>query len=198
MEAQTALAVVDRAGALEKSYARKILRLHPGLGDKSIGIANSLADSGLSPGLASMLMLTVYSPPAEGGVEIRGLGQGTRMRWFTDAVRSRYGHKLDKIRDDYRQFRMMLADLEDAVEMRDTLVGEGYSFSFHEAFLLWELGQDAESVLGMISDMAADGRRDVVAKRHIVKAAQMVKAGRYMELQTALDDLNRGYNRHDY
>lgn len=174
--------------ALERRLAARILKLNPGLGEKSLEIANTLSDSGLSAAAASTLMLAVYSPSDESG-----RGQGTRMRWFMESVRRRYDYRLDKIRNDPKAFKIFVAEMEEVVEMRDILNGEDISMSFEAAFLLWELGLNADAVLGIIQEECDGMQKPSIIAKHIVRAAQAVKSGHFMELETAIKEMRHGY-----
>ena len=74
--------------ALERKYIKRILQYNPGLGDKSALMAESLADSGLPASAAAMILQAVYSPTTGDGK-----GQGTRAKWFVEAIRYRYGSR---------------------------------------------------------------------------------------------------------
>lgn len=174
--------------ALERRLASRILKLNPGLGDKSMQMATALTDSGIGPAAAAMLIMAVYSPTDE-----RGRGQATRAKWFVEAMRRRYDYKIQKIRTDPAQFRIFIAEMEEVVEMRDTLKGEDVNISFESAFMLWELGLNADSVLGLIQNECDGITLQSVATKHIIRAAQMVQAGYFMELETAIKEMRNGY-----
>jgi hypothetical protein len=174
--------------ALEIKYVKNILAADPGIGEKSLAIANSLADSGLSGPMAAMIIQAVYAPTT-----VDGRGQGTRIKWYVDAVRNRYGHKLDKIRTNVLSFRTFMADMEEVSQMRDELNGNGYSVSFEGAFLLWEIGEDVDSIQTAI-EAHLDHLRDYPGScmKRVVEAAMEVKSGkRFVELETALQFMNQ-------
>jgi hypothetical protein len=134
------------------------------------------------------MIQAVYSPTDE-----MGRGQGTRAKWFVSAVQNRYSHKLSKIQQDVSAFRIFISEMEEVVEMRDILNGEGYTISFESAFLLWELGMDADSVMGTIQEVCANLKFQSQAAKFVVRAAQMVKAGYFMEIETAIESMRYGY-----
>jgi len=174
--------------ALANRLAKSILKLSPGLGEKSSEMAEALADSGLPPSAAVMLIQAVYSPTDAGG-----RGQASRAKWFLDAVQTRYRGRLDKIQTNAKYFRVFISEMEEVTEMRDTMNGEGYSFTFHETFMLWELGLDACSVLGIIQECCAGSVSQALAKKMIVRAALAVNAGHFQQIETAIDSLRYGY-----
>lgn len=188
MSEQKLLPQYGEQTALERRLAARILKLNPGMGEKSLEIANALCDSGITAAAASTLLQAVYSPTDE-----LGRGQGTRMRWFVEAIRRRYDYKIDKIRNDPKAFKTFIAEMEEVVEMRDTLKGEDVSVSFEAAFLLWELGLDADSILGIVQSECDGLNTPSIVAKHIVQAAQAVKSGFFMELETAIQAMRHGY-----
>lgn len=188
-EPQKLIAFVSQQTALERRMAAKILKSVPGLGDKSMVMAQTLCESGLSAAAASMLIHAVYSPS-----DPLGRGQGTRARWFIEAVNSRYSGRLDNIRRDPTRFKNFVAEMEEVTEMRDELNGEGITVSFQVAFLLWEIGLDADSVLGIIQGLCSGIEHTRMATALLIKAAQQVKAGHFMELETAIEFMRYGYD----
>lgn len=177
-----------RQDAVAKRMANRILAVNPGMGEKSMRMAEDIADSGLPSTAAVMLIQAVYSPTDD-----IGRGQATRAKWFISAVRNRYHHKLDKIRNNTGHFRVFLADMEEVVNMRDTLRGEGCSVSFEAAFLLWEQGMSADSILNIISDCCGKGMPPGASTKMVIRAAQMVKAGHFLNIETAIDSMRYGY-----
>lgn len=183
--------------ALERKFISRILQADPGIGDKSVAIANSLADSGLPAVAAAMVIQAVYAPTT-----VEGYGQANRIKWFVDAVRNRYSHKLERIKTDYRSFRSFIADMEEVVQMRDELNGDGYSVSFELAFTLWELGEDSNSVVLAIEEHLGhlmNFRGSIMVK--LKAAALAVASGKFTELATALQFLNQTHmagNDEDY
>lgn len=174
--------------ALTNRMSRAILKLAPGMGEQSALMAESLADSGLPAGAAVQLIQAVYSP-----ADKQGAGQYTRAKWFIEAVRSRYSDRLDKIRHNAAYFRVLISEMEEVIEMRDTLNGEGYSFSFHAVFMLWECGLDADSILGIVQECCAGSVSAGLAKKMLIQAAFAVKAGHFLNIETAIDSIRYGY-----
>jgi len=189
MNAQKLLPQISTQTAIERRLAARVLKLNPGLGEKSLEIANSLADSGITTAAAVMLLQAVYSP-----TDPIGRGQGTRAKWFVETVRRRYSYKLDKIRNDPKYFRTFVSDMEEVVEMRDILNGEGIVITFESAFLLWELGLNADSVMSIIQEVCDFAGYPRLAAQMVVKAARAVKAGHFMELETAIESMRYGYS----
>lgn len=185
-ENKALLPEVSQKTSLERRYIKQILKSDPGIGDKCVEIARSLADSGFTPAAASMILQSVYSPAVAGGN-----GQASRIRWFTEAIQTRYASRLDRIKTDYKAFRSFLSDMEEVTEMRDTLNGNGFTFTFHQSFLMWELGEDANSIMGMVYDLQEKGVMSTVAiVARIVKAALEVQRGTFSEVRTAVEFLN--------
>lgn len=180
---------------VERVIARKILKINPGMGVKSLAMANDLAESGLGAAMASMLVMAVYSPSDE-----LGRGQAARAKWLVEAVQTRYAHKLDQIRNDRKQFRLFVADVEEVATMRDTLAESGVPVSFHGAFLLWEIGMDADGVLSVVQEVMPTVKRPSALAAAVVKGALAVKDGRFTQLETAITEMNYGYrnNTEDY
>ncbi len=172
---------------LEHKYIKRILEAEPGLGEKSIELANSLVESGLPDSAAAMILQAVYLPTSADG-----RGQGTRAKWFVEAIQNRYSNRMEKIKTDYRAFRSFLSDMEDVTGMRDELNGNGFSCSFQLAFLLWELGEDANSV-----QVAIDEHLDHLlglpgsCMARVSDAAMAVQRGEFTEVATALQFLNQ-------
>ncbi len=189
MSVQIQIPALTQQSALERKLANRLLAMNPGLGPKSLEIANALADSGLSPSAASMLMLSVYATG-----DVAGRGQGTRLRWFMEAVQNRYSHKLDKIRNDPAAFRIFVADIEEVNEMRDTLNGEGITVSFQNAFLLWELGLNADTVMSTVADVCQHVPTPSLAAKFVVRAALMVKNKVCVSLESAINEMRHGYS----
>jgi hypothetical protein len=173
--------------AIERKYVKQILRADPGVGEKSLAIAESLADSGFTPAAAAMIIQSVYSS------EIAlNRGRGTRIKWFTQMVHNRYGSRLDKIKSDYKAMRAFLADIEEINEMRDALNIEGYGLSYEAAGMLWELGEDANSIMTMITNHCGYLCGYLSSQMSmVVKAAVAVKHGRFSEVETALEYMCR-------
>lgn len=191
LEMQTSLIPATQSAA-EIKISRRILALNPGLAAHSGKVSKAaelLSDSGLAPTVASMVIAAVYS-----STDLQGRGQSTRARWFVEAVHNRYGHRLDMIRNDPKHLESFLYDMEVMSEIRDSLNGEGFSCSFHAAFLLWELGETTESITDLLEELypsrlAYKGSAMAV----VVRAAQLVKAGKFCELATAIQELRCGY-----
>lgn len=183
----TAVALPSGGTALERKYMNRMLTLHPGLGgEKSKVMANILADSGIPAAATTMLIGAVYAPN-----EVDGRGQGTRAKWFVQAVQDRYGGRIEKIKNDVTAFRTFVAEIAEVAESRDILQGEGLSVSFHEMFLLTELGYDGESVMSLVADMTHLPAR--TAARLVVRAAVAVKSGKFNQLETAIAEMNYAY-----
>lgn len=179
---------VTRQTSVARRLTRNILKLSPGLGEQVSVMAESLADSGLPAGAAVQLIQAVYSPS-----DPLGRGQANRSKWFIEAVRTRYSDRLDKIRNNAAYFRVLIAEMEEVTEMRDTLNGEGYGFSFHATFLLWEMGLDANSILGIVQECCAGGVSHGLAKKMLIQAAFAVQAGHFQQIETAIDSIRYGY-----
>jgi len=178
----------SQQSALELRLAKKILTLNPGMGEKSQAIAESLVDSGMNAAGSAMIIHAVYAP-----TDPQGRGQATRARWFVEAVRRRYSYKLEKIRNDPSQFRNFLSEMEEVVEMRDILNGEGVAVSFEAAFLLWEIGLTADSAMGILQETCDDMNYLSIATKHLIRAAQAVKNGHFLTIENAIDSMRYGY-----
>ena len=63
--------------ALQRKYAKALMRAKPGLGEKSIEIAEELMNTGLTPNEAMMVINIVYSP---------GRGQANKLKHFGKAL----------------------------------------------------------------------------------------------------------------
>jgi hypothetical protein len=166
--------------ALELRYSKALMKLDKGLGEKTAAIAHEFADSGLSPTIAGMLMQTVYAP-----TQPDGRGQATRVKWFMETVRRRYMDRLDKARNNITFLRTILSEMEEITLMRDTLCGEGASITFEQTFHLYELGYDAEAILGIIADLDTPTKGAGIWR--INRAVAAVKSGRAYSLESALD-----------
>jgi hypothetical protein len=170
------------ASSLERRFVRHILKMNPGMGEKTLAIAASLADSGMPPSAGLMLLDAIYKPETADG-----RGQGTRTRWFVEAVRSRYAHRLEKAGTDYKAFRALMGELEEVVEMRDELNNDGYSTSFHAAFVLSEVGLTADEVKVLIFDLLPHlSAYPATQLKIVVSAAMAVKAGQFSTMEGAL------------
>jgi hypothetical protein len=193
MQTETALASVPQQSVVEKRIVKRILVLHPGLigkGDKVSKAAAIIADSSLSPTATAMVLAAVYSTSDD-----KGRGQGTRARWFVEAVKNRYDRRLDRIRNDPKQLESFLYDMEAISDMRDNLNGEGFGCSFQAGFLLWEIGESCDSVMQLVAELYPSqvGYKGS-AMAIIVRAAQLVKVGKFSELATAVHELRCGYD----
>jgi len=185
---QALIPALSSQTALERKYIHHILRSDPGMGEKSIQIANSLADSGLPVAACAMILQAVFVPATTS--QQRG-AQGTRLRWFVEAIQNRYQNRMDKIRHDYRAFRSFVSDMEEVTEMRDELNGNGYSISFQGAFLLWEVGECADSIQRMVDDYLPHlAQFKGSAMKRLVEAAMQVQNGVFSEMGSALEFLN--------
>lgn len=171
---------VSHQKSLELRYSKALLKVDKGLGDKSMAIAQEFADSGVAPAVATMVIQAVYAP-----THPEGRGQGTRLKWFMETVQRRYMDRLDKARNNIAYLRSILAEMEEITQMRDTLNGEGATVSFEQAFHLYELGYDAEAILGIVADL--DCRTPSMAMWRINRAVAAVKSGRAYSLESALD-----------
>lgn len=174
--------------AIERKLAGRILKLNPGIGEKSIELANSLCDSTLAPGMAAAIISAVYSPSDAGG-----RGQGTRIKWFVDAINQRYGSRLDKIKSSIPYFRTFIAEMEEMTDLRDTLNGEGYGASFQSTFLLWEVGLNSAEAMRILEALADCASYKSSALRILVKAAQIVKSGGTSSIEAAISELCHEY-----
>jgi len=180
-----------RQSSIERRLAVSILKLDPGMGPKSQEIAHVMCDAGLNPSFAVTLIRAIYAP-----TDPMGRGQSTRINHAVKAIQNRYGHRLDVIKHDVKRCKVFIAEMEDVFDMRDTIRGEGFSITFEQAFLLWELGYDADSVLGIIQEQCGQ-MSPVMATKMVVKSAQSVQAGFFMEVETAIESMRYGYE-YDY
>lgn len=171
---------VTKQRALETRYAKALLKTDKGLGEKTVAIAQEFADSGVAPAVATLLIQTVYAP-----THPEGKGQATRVKWFVEAVKRRYVDRLDKAKNKIAYLRTILSELEEVTLLRDTLNGEGASVSFEQAFNLYEMGYDADTILAMISDMDCGGPSRGIWR--INRAIAAVKSGRATTIEAALD-----------
>jgi hypothetical protein len=161
-----------------RKLVRRMLKLNPGMGDKVQEYADSLADSCLSPTQSLMLIEAMYSP-----VPQSAKGQGTRAKWFVEAVRERYGDRLVSASRSAALFKTIIAELEEVVEERDKVNGDQVSLSFHQMFMCNEAGLSADDITRLMSDQ--DGT-PFAAKRKLLKAVEMVKTGRCATVEGAL------------
>lgn len=168
--------------ALEKRIAKTMLQLHPGLGPVAQEQAALLAESGLSPVQCAQIVEAVYAPAGSGPTA--GLGQTQRAKWMVQALRERYASRLERCANNTVLFRQLVADLEKINENRDTVNGEGVGFSFHDIFLLDEIGLGADAILGMMQDIGVRSR--LSAKMRLMEAARRVKAGQFATIEGAL------------
>lgn len=173
---------IQKNSIIQKRYASKILSLNPGVGEKSQQIAADLIDSGLPAAMCVSLIEIAHATN-----DIEGRGQGTRLKWFNAAVQRRYGDRIEKASGNIQLFRALLADLETAVETRDTLNGEDWGFSYEQTFLLWELGYDSESILRLLDECLSNGGTRLQARRALIICAGQVKSGQFTQLETALE-----------
>ncbi len=102
--------------AIQRRYATALMERNPGLGEMSQKIAEDLVYSGLKPIEALALINMVYTPN-----DALGRGQGTRLRYFSEAIQERYGDQLESIRGSPALFRGFLTMIGDLVEMRDAV-----------------------------------------------------------------------------
>jgi len=175
-----------KLSAAEKRFTKRLLALHPGLGKTAETMAALLSDSGLGTAASAMVLSAVYSSG-----DLQGRGQSTRSMWFVEAIRNRYGHRLEMIKNDPKAFESFIYDMGVVTEMRDQLKGEDYSVSFHAAFLLWELGESSDSVIQIAESMESPYKGSAI--KIIVRAAQLVKSGEFSMLETAVRELRHGY-----
>lgn len=175
----TTLSTIDKATNLQLFYATALLKMNPGMGRKSETLAKDLVNSGLKPSEAVAMIQTVYSPTHE-----KGGGQATRAKYFTEAFQERYCGELDKISGNITTFRRVLMDMSDASGMRDTLKGEGYNVTFHEALLYFELGMDAESYLSMAQELRQEDMSPRAIQRAIREAAMKVQRDPSLSLES--------------
>jgi len=141
--------------ALQQKYAAALIRAKPGLGDKAEKIAEDLVNVGLTPNESLMLVGLVYMP-----VDIQGRGQGTRLKYFAEALQERYGdHRLEKCGKSVALFRGLLAQINEAIEMRDLINGaldRRTSISFRDALRYQEIGLDADIFFGYVAKLTSD------------------------------------------
>jgi hypothetical protein len=164
--------------ALEKKIAKKILLLKPGFGESVWHHAEALADSGLSPTQAMMLVDAIYAPTtAKGG------GQAARAGWFVKTIRERYGSRLDYIGGNLALFKGFLAHMDEVIENRTALSDIDISFSFHEAMMLDEVGVPPDEVTRVMEDLGVSKWN---AKRIVMKAVRILKDGGAATLEGAI------------
>lgn len=179
---------------LQTRLANKIMASHAGIGDKSLEIAQSLVELGLSPAMSSMLLDAVYRP-----TDALGRGQATRWKWFNAAVQRRYRDRLEKIRTNVLSFRNFLAEIDEFVDMRDTFKGEDYSFSYEQCFEFHELNLDAEHCLGILTNLTSAGYSKFQARFFLLSAVNSVKNRRCSDIQSAIESIiySRESNNYD-
>lgn len=176
--------VINREQKLELYYTKALLKLNPGLGEKTSMIVGDLMQCGLKPSEAYALITSVYSPR-----DLQGNGQATRAKYFGEAIIGRYGDELDKIRSNIATFRRFLAEVSEASNMRDTINGEGYTITFHDALLYQEIGLDAEKYLIFLQDLKSRNVSGLAIKMIIRQAALKVKKDSTLSLESLI--LNR-------
>jgi hypothetical protein len=167
----------SRKSALLKYIAGACKGLSDSLAEK---ISDDLVDSGLTSSMSVMLIDTIYQT---GGLR----GSSNRLKWCSDAIKNRYGARLEKAGKSIACFRGLIADVEEAIEMRDALNAEAVRFSFQETFLLWELNYDSDTIGALLSNLISDGQTALQAKRAIIIAAKGVKAGQYQQIETGIE-----------
>jgi len=172
--------------ALQKKYVEALIKAKPGLGDKSQQIAFDLVNVGLTPNEVLMLINQVYSPSG-----LEGRGQGTRVKFFAEAVKKRYGdHRLEKCSYSPALFRGLIAQIGEAVEMRDTvndyLTGRT-SISFDDTLAYQEIGLGPEAILGYVERLVSEsGVSETAAIMKIKDAARKVESQRIANLEAIL------------
>jgi len=78
----------------------------------------------------------------------------------------------------------VLSEMEEINLMRDTLNGEGASVTFDLAFVFYEMGYDAETLLSMIYDLGCTRSQGIW---RIKRAMVAVKEGRATTIEAALE-----------
>lgn len=181
--------VVSEEKELQQRYVRALIRANPGLGEKSERIAQDLMQTGLSSTEAMMLINLVYAP-----AYIDGRGQGTRLKYFAKALQDRYGDcYLANIGQNEKVFRGFLAEIDEAVAMRDLIneeLSKQASISFDNALLLQEIGLSADAFLGYVHNYATDHKTDrLSALLRVIHAARRIKGGALGSLESFLAEI---------
>jgi len=174
--------------ALEKRIAKRLLELNPGLGPVAQQQAELLADTGLRPVEAAMLLEAVYQPS-----KANGRGQSQRSKALVEALVCRYGDRLQRAANNFDLMRTLIAEMEEVSEMRDQIGDAGASFSFADTLLLDGLGCSAHQVSALMAEERWSSA--VAAKCRIMAAARLVESGQFATLEGAL---NQGGGEFEY
>jgi len=181
MNMNSNLAISERRSqATSQRIARKILKLRPGFGPQATQQAEILADSGLSPGQATVLLNAMYAP-----TNALGRGQSNRAKWLVQALRDRYGSRLARVANNAALFKQFVGEIEDVIEGRDNLNECGHAtFSFAEMFQCDQVGLTATEIARLL-DMQEDCSR-VTAKKRLMTAVSLVEKGQSATVDGAL------------
>ncbi len=171
--------------ALQKKYTDALIRARPGLGEKSLKIADELINTGLTPNEAMLMINLVYSTR-----DVQGRGQATKLKYFSEAVIRRYGENyLEKVGRSLDLFRGLLYQIGQAVEMRDETNDylSNSSITFRDSLLFQELGLSAEVLESYVYHLTSEkGLSEVAAIMRIKEAAAEVERGRFATLESIL------------
>lgn len=171
---------------LEEKYTRALIKVNPGLGEKASQIAFALVDEGIPKAVSTAIINVVYAPNDK-----QGRGQTTRFQWLSKALARRREAEIASIRSDTTALRRLLIEIENVVDLRDTVLGEGLDMSFEEAYIVSEVGIDAEAFLGLIFHHAETSNPGLGCYR-VKKACRMVQEGKAISVEGALDELQHG------
>lgn len=182
LDMTTELAVSKR----ERKLARAMMIALPGLGKTGLEQAKLMADSDLTTTESIALIEAMYVPSES------NKGAATKVKWLSQAIRERYGNRLSKISGNIVAFKSFLGEMEAIIAMREQ-INEQFSFSFHEAMMLDEIGETAKSIGALVDDCGGGVR----AKMRIMEGVRRVKSGQFATLEAALFQGSREFSSMD-
>lgn len=192
MSSQTAQIIpTDRRQKVGQKIAKTIIRMYPGLGPKTQALADVLADSGLSMAESTALLLAAYSGPSNSGQ-----GQGPRMKHFVNALKVRYGDRLERAANNVTLFKALVGELESIVDTRDELRDSGIKLSFLEALRFDALGISGDEISRLMEEQTCFG--PVAKKMRLLKALDLVEKGQFATVEAALYQADSAYFGHEY
>lgn len=176
--------------SLVPQFVKRLTKINPGLSGKTIENASMLmADSGLEGLECLRLLEAVYRPNNE-----KGIGQSTRAKYFTEALRSRWGYRLEKAASSLPALKTLVGEVESLAVFRDTIREDlGFNISFLESMLLDEIGITPDSFMVMHHEAMQIRPSPIWGKKTILDAAKLVQSGKASTIEGALEFLLHKY-----
>jgi len=169
----------------QQTYTSAIVKAKPGLGDGAVAIAQQLANAGLDEGQALALIDLVYNPK-----RADGNGQGTRLKYFSQALITRYGSDtLQSYGNSLPLFKGFLFRLNEAIAMRDEYNNSGIqaSMSFEGALRFEDLSIDPRQIFSYVSDVSARNNiSETAAYMRVKEASKIVERGERATIEALL------------